>query len=142
MTPAHWQLLPVWSFGLAHEVAKAVGSAAGDPELYEKVTKSIAQAVLDRVIRQRQKRFDGEAVKTDMAYLNHVMIKAGFYDLMANPEGGTLKQRWSIAFVNMDQGAFDRIYKGVAGVIWNETLAQHFDNEYEMEQAVNQLLEY
>ncbi len=25
----------------------------------------------------------------------------------------------------------------VAGVIWNETLAQHFDDEYEMEQAVN-----
>ncbi|EKN4020529.1 TPA: DUF1367 family protein [Yersinia enterocolitica] len=143
---SYW--VPDWTFvsapeeWIAHEVAKAVGSAAGDPELYEKVTKSIAQAVLDRVIRQRQKRFDGEAVKTDMAYFNHVMIKAGFYDLMPNPEGGTLKQRWSIAFVNMDQGAFDRIYQGVAGVIWNETLGQHFDNEYKMEQAVNRLLEY
>ncbi len=143
---SYW--VPDWTFvstpeeWIAHEVAKGVGSTAGDPELYENVTKSIAQAVLDRIIRQRQKRFDGEAVKTDMAYFNHVMIKAGFYDLMPNPEGGTLKQRWSIAFVNMDQGAFDRIYQGVAGVIWNETLGQHFDNEYEMEQAVNRLLEY
>ncbi|WP_156304510.1 DUF1367 family protein [Yersinia rohdei] len=42
----------------------------------------------------------------------------------------------------MEWGAFDRVYKGVAGVIWNEALAQHFDNEYEMEQAVNRLLEY
>ncbi len=69
----------------------------------------------------------------DMAYFNHVMIKAGFYDLMLNPEGGTLKQRWSIAFVSRDQGAFDQIYKGMAGVIWSVTLGQHFDDKYEME---------
>ncbi len=69
-------------------------------------------------------------------------LKAGFYDLAANPDGGTLKQRWSIAFVNMSQEKFDKVYSGVAGVIWNETLQQHFADEHEMEQAVNRLMEY
>lgn len=70
------------------------------------------------------------------------MVKAGFYDLAANSDGGTLKQRWSIAFVNMSQEKFDKVYRGVAGVIWNETLQQHFTDEHEMEQAANRLMEY
>ncbi|CNJ77993.1 Protein of uncharacterised function (DUF1367) [Yersinia mollaretii] len=75
-------------------------------------------------------------------YFNHVMVKAGFYDLKPNPEGGTLKQRWSIAFANMGQSTFAQIYKGGAKVIWQETLNQHFASPGEMEQAVNRLLEY
>ncbi|MGN7971850.1 DUF1367 family protein [Serratia sp. 22264] len=94
------------------------------------------------LLRSASAAFDAEAVKTTEAYLNHVMVKAGFYDLAANPDGGTLKQRWSIAFVNMRQEKFDKVYSGVAGVIWNETLQQHFADEYEMEQAVNRLMEY
>ncbi|MEI7232837.1 DUF1367 family protein [Pectobacterium carotovorum] len=84
--------------------------------------------------------FDPEAVKTKDADLNHVMVKAGFYDLAPNPDGGTLKQRWIIAFVNMGQEKFDKVYRGVFGVIWNETLSQYFADEYEMEQAVSQLM--
>ncbi|WP_342205797.1 DUF1367 family protein [Serratia ureilytica] len=56
--------------------------------------------------------------------------------MTANSDGGTLKQRWSIAFVNMSQEKFNKVYSGVAGVIWNETLQQHFADEHEMEQAV------
>ncbi|WP_260654407.1 DUF1367 family protein [Yersinia enterocolitica] len=39
------------------------------------------------------------------------MVKAGFYDLRPKPEGGTLKQRWSIAFAKMDQTTFEPVYK-------------------------------
>ncbi|HGM6885876.1 TPA: DUF1367 family protein [Serratia marcescens] len=127
---------------IAHEVAKTLAAQAGDPLLYDNITKLIADSVLQRVAAQRQRRFDVEAVKTTEAYLNHVMVKAGFYDLAVNPDGGTLKQRWSIAFVNMSQEKFDKVYSGVAGVIWNETLQQHFADEHEMEQAVNRLMEY
>ncbi|CAI1619577.1 Protein of uncharacterised function (DUF1367) [Serratia quinivorans] len=143
---SYWE--PDWTFvsdpekWIAHEVAKTLAAQAGDPLLYDNITKLIADSVLQRVAAQRQRRFDAEAVKTTEAYLNHVMVKAGFYDLAANPDGGTLKQRWSIAFVNMSQEKFDKVYSGVAGVIWNETLQQHFAEEYEMEQAVNRLLEY
>ena len=143
---SYWE--PDWTFvsdpekWIAHEVAKTLAAQAGDPLLYDNITKLIAESVLQRVAAQRQRRFDAEAVKTTEAYLNHVMVKAGFYDLVANPDGGTLKQRWSIAFVNMSQEKFDKVYSGVAGVIWNETLQQHFADEHEMEQAVNRLMEY
>ncbi|ENZ3704584.1 MULTISPECIES: DUF1367 family protein [Serratia] len=143
---SYWE--PDWTFvsdpekWIAHEVAKTLAAQAGDPLLYDNITKLIADSVLQRVAAQRQRRFDAEAVKTTEAYLNHVMVKAGFYDLAANPDGGTLKQRWSIAFVNMSQEKFDKVYSGVAGVIWNETLQQHFADEHEMEQAVNRLMEY
>ncbi|MBP1129251.1 hypothetical protein JOE25_000794 [Serratia sp. PL17] len=68
------------------------------------------------------------------------MVKAGFYDLVANPDGGTLKQRWSITFVNMSQEKFDKVYSGVTGVIWNETLQQHFTDEREMDLLISRLL--
>lgn len=143
---SYWE--PDWAFvstpeqWIAHEVAREVAEQANDLSLYDNVTKLIAETVLQRVAAQRQRRFDAESVKTTEAYLNHVMIKAGFYDLAANPDGGTLKQRWSIAFVNMSQEKFNKVYSGVAGVIWNETLQQHFADEQEMEQAVNRLMEY
>jgi len=141
---SYWE--PDWTFvsdsekWIAHEVAKTLATQTGDPLLYDNITKLIADSVLQRVAAKRQSRFDTEAVKTTEAYLNHVMVKAGFYYLAANPDGGTLKQRWSIAFVNMSQEKFDKAYSGVAGVIWNETLQQHFADEYEMEQAISQLM--
>ncbi|WP_236306353.1 DUF1367 family protein [Dickeya zeae] len=39
-------------------------------------------------------------------------------------------------FTRMGQDKFDKVYHGVFGVIWNETLSQHFADQYEMEQAV------
>ncbi|QKJ87426.1 DUF1367 family protein [Paramixta manurensis] len=143
---SYW--VPDWQFvsrpeeWIAHEVAKVVAQQSQMPELYDNVTKGIAELVLEKIARQRRDRFDAEAVKSTDAYLNHVMIKAGFYDLAPNPDGGTLKQRWSIAFANMDQGKFDEVYRGVAGVIWNETLSQHFADPAEMESAINKLMEY
>ncbi|RLM26517.1 hypothetical protein BIY29_05525 [Brenneria alni] len=143
---AYWE--PAWSFvsrseeWIAHKVAQRLAQAAGDDSLYNNVTKEIANEVLGEVTAQRQLRFDAEAVKTEDAYLNHVMIKAGFYDLAPNPDGGTLKQRWSIAFANMGQEKFGKVYRGVFGVIWNETLSQYFSDEAEMENAVNQLMNF
>ncbi|AHG22176.1 hypothetical protein Z042_23100 [Chania multitudinisentens RB-25] len=150
----YWE--PEWAFvsdserwiaiEAANKTAKMMAEMAGDPSLYENVTKQIAdrsaEETLNRMATRRKSRFDAELIKTEEAYLNRVMIKAGFYDLIPNPDGGTLKQRWSIAFANMDQGKFDAVYRGVAGVIWNETLQQHFADEHEMEQAVNRLMEY
>ncbi|MHB2185559.1 DUF1367 family protein [Serratia marcescens] len=98
-----WKLFscwePDWTFAsdpgkwIAHEVAKTLATQAGDPLLYGNITKLIADSVLQRVAAQRQRRFDAEAVKTTEAYLNYVMVKAGFYDLATNPDGGTLKHR-------------------------------------------------
>ncbi|EOW7153623.1 TPA: DUF1367 family protein [Yersinia enterocolitica] len=136
----NWQFVSASEEWIAHEVAKAVGETARDPTLYDNATKSIAESVLARLARQRQKRFDSTAIKSEAVYFNHVMVKAGFYDLRPNPEGGTLKQRWSIAFAKMDQTTFEQVYKGVARVIWHETLSRHFASKSEMVQAVNRLM--
>ncbi len=138
----HWSFVSAPESWIAHSVAKELATAAGDPALYENVTKGIADGILAKLAGKRQLRFDAETVKTNEAYLNHVMVKAGFYDLAASPDGGTQKQRWSIAFVNMDQEKFGEVYRGVSGVIWNETLQYHFSDEAEMEAAVNQLLSF
>lgn len=142
----YWE--PDWTFvsapevWIAEEVARELAEEAGDPSLYDNVTKGIAARVLNKVAAQRRRRFDPETVKTKASYLNHVMIKAEFYDLEPNPDGGTLKQRWSIAFANMSQEQFDKVYRGVFGVIWNETLSQYFSDKAEMENAVNQLMNF
>ncbi|EFE22805.1 hypothetical protein EDWATA_02177 [Edwardsiella tarda ATCC 23685] len=140
--------IPRWDFvsrsenWVAHTVARRIAEAAADPSLYDNVTRQIAQGVLACLAEKRRGLFDAEAIKTDEAYLNHVMTQAGFCDVKPAPDGGTFRQRWSIAFANMDQATFDRIYRGVAGVIWNETLSQHFASEAEMELALNQLMAF
>ncbi len=100
------------------------------------------ELVGDRLAEKRRGLFDAEVLKTEEAYLNHVMTQAGFCDVKPAPDGGTYRQRWSIAFANMDQATFDSIYRGVAGVIWNETLSQHFASEAEMALAVDQLMAF
>ncbi len=140
--------IPDWAFvsdpesWIAHEVAKEVAVKAGTPDMYDSITKDIAELVLSRVANQRKERFDAQTVKTMEAYFNHVMCKACFFDLTASPDGGTLKQRWSIAFANMSQEKFNGVYRGVAGVIWNETLSQYFNSRQDMDQAIDRLMEY
>lgn len=94
---------------------------------------------LKRLKQQRENKLDYEGMKTLMGYLNDVMIKAGFYDIKPVASGGTLKERWSIAFDKCPQELFNEIYKGVFGVIWNETLSNVYQDEWELENKVNQL---
>ena len=88
----------------------------------------------------REGKLDYEGMKTLEAYLDHVMKKAGFYDIKPGQDGGTLKERWSISFGNMSQEKFNDVYKGVFGVIWNETLCNVYENEWELENKINQLI--
>ena len=79
-------------------------------------------------------------MKTLEAYLNHVMKQAGFYDIKPSADGGTLKERWSISFDNCPQEKFNEIYKGVFGVIWNETLCNVYQDEWALENKISQLM--
>ena len=125
---------------IAQAVAREIAVAANDENLYQNVTKPIADSVLAKVRSNRESKLDYEGMKTLEAYLDHVMKKAGFYDIKPGQDGGTLKERWSISFGNMSQEKFNDVYKGVFGVIWNETLCNVYENEWELESKINQLI--
>lgn len=125
---------------IANQIAWEIAQAANDEHLYHHVTKPIADVVLGKIRKKRESSLDYEGMKTLEAYLNHVMKKAGFYDVRATQDGGSVKERWSISFVNMPQEKFNEIYKGVFGVIWNETLCKVYQDESALENKINQLI--
>uniref|UniRef100_UPI00288BFFAC DUF1367 family protein n=1 Tax=Haemophilus parahaemolyticus TaxID=735 RepID=UPI00288BFFAC len=55
-------------------------------------------------------------------------------------DGGTIKERWSISFDNMQQEQFNEVYRGVFGVIWNETLCNVYQDEWALENKISQLM--
>lgn len=125
---------------IAQAVAHEIAVAANDENLYQNVTKPIADRVLAKVRSNRESKLDYEGMKTLEAYLDHVMKKAGFYEVRPSQDGGTMKERWSISFANMSQEKFNSVYKAVFGVIWNETLCNIYESEWELDNKINQLI--
>ncbi|MCX8818341.1 DUF1367 family protein [Vibrio parahaemolyticus] len=126
----------------AHETAKRFCDLAGRGDMYETHGAEIADLVLSQLKQERKKRCDTEAYKCPENYRRKVMVDSGFFDLEVQPNGGTIKRPWSIAFENMTQGEFERIYKGCFSTIWNMSLFQVFANEQEVHNAVCQLMEF
>ncbi|SMB88050.1 Protein of unknown function [Pasteurella testudinis DSM 23072] len=102
--------------------------------------KQFAEVRINKLKTERENRLDYEGMKTLEGYLNHVMLKGGFYDIKPVASGGTVKERWSIAFDNMPQETFNEVYKGVYGVIWNETLCNVYESEQALDNKISQLL--
>lgn len=102
--------------------------------------KVFADQCRNELKQHRENKLDYEGMKTLEGYLNHVMLKAGFYDIKPAISGGTFKERWSIAFDNMSQEIFNEVYKGVYGVIWNETLCSVYESEWQLDNKINQLM--
>ncbi|ABR74583.1 hypothetical protein CBG46_10025 [Actinobacillus succinogenes] len=125
---------------IAQAVAHEIAIVANDEHLYQNVTKPIADRVLAKVRSNRESKLDYEGMKTLEAYLDHVMKKAGFYDIKPSQDGGTTKERWSISFANMSQEKFNSVYRAVFGVIWNETLCNIYESEWELDNKINQLI--
>lgn len=127
---------------IAHETAKRFCQLAGRIDMYESHGTEIAELVLADVKKKREGHCDPEAYKCEENYRYQVMIVAGFFDLEFLPNGGTVKRPWSIAFDNMNQEQFEKIYKGCFNVIWNKSLSQVFNDEQEMQNAVYQHMEF
>ena len=125
---------------IAQAVAREIAVAANDENLYQNVTKPIADSVLAKVRLNRESKLDYEGMKTLESYLDHVMKKAGFYDIKPAQDGGTVKERWSISFANMSQERFNDVYKTVYGVIWNEMLCNIYEDEVVLDNKINQLI--
>lgn len=81
-------------------------------------------------------------MKTLEGFLDYVMKKAGCCDLKPTADGGTIKERWSIAFDKMPQAVFNDVYKRCFGVIWNEVLSGTFESEEELDATLNVLMAF
>lgn len=140
--------IPSWSFvsqaekWVAHKVASEVGRLAGDPALYENVTKAIAEGVIEMLSVERSIRFDPNVLKTVEAFRAEMLIKAGLFDIVTLAGGGAYKRPRSMSFANMGAEAFEDCYKRIFGAIWNEVLFQHFANEEDCQNLINQLSEF
>lgn len=125
---------------IGDQIAKRFAKYSNNPTAYREFCKPIVDEVLGEVEKHRRDKLDYEGMKTLEAYLNHVMKKAGFYDIKPSQDGGTFKERWSISFANMSQEKFNEVYKGVYGVIWNETLCNVYENEWALDNKISQLI--
>lgn len=124
---------------LANQLCRRFAEIAKNPTAYTAM-KAVADQELERIKQHREERLDYEGMKTLEAYLNYVMKKAGFYDIKPSQDGGTFKERWSISFANMPQEKFNEVYKGVYGVIWNETLCNVYEEQWMLDNKINQLM--
>lgn len=140
--------IPAWAFvsqaekWVAHKVASEIGRLAGDPSLYANVTKAIADDVVQQLSIERAKKFDPNVLKTVEAFRSEMLIKAGLFDVVSAAGGGTRKEPRSMSFANMNAEAFEDCYKRLFGAIWNEVLFQHFADEQECQNMINQLSEF
>lgn len=98
--------------------------------------------VILRLENKRKNKLDYEGMKTLEGFLDYIMKKAGCYELKPTSEGGTYKERWSIAFDKMPQAVFNDVYKRCFGVIWNEVLSDVFATEEELEARINILMDF
>ncbi len=127
---------------LAHAVAKRFCTLGGNPDLYELQGFEIAEAVIAELSKRREGVIDLEAYKSEETYRKKVMVEAGLYEQVILPDGGAIKQPWSIAFERMTEDEFREIYSAVHRVIWQKTLFQIFEDQSEMDRAVNQLMAF
>lgn len=125
---------------IAENIAKRFAKYSQNPTAYHDFCKPIVDEVLAEIEKTRQNKLDYEGLKTLEAYLNHTMIKAGFFDIRPLATGGCMKERWSIAFDSLPQEKFNEVYKGVYGVIWNETLCNVYESEWALDNKINQLM--
>jgi hypothetical protein len=72
-----------------------------------------------------------------------VTILAGFRDAVVNIKGEVRWKARSIAFANMEEEEFARVYKAVFSVLWQQVL-QYVDGltEQEAHNIINQLVSY
>lgn len=134
-----WEMVSEPERWVAHKVAATLGKMAGDATLYENVTKEIADSVIQELAIERQRRFDPNVLKTPEAFRAEMLIKAGMFDVVRLPGGGTYKQPHSMSFASMNQDDFNDCYKRLFGAIWNAVLFQQFDDEATCQRLIDQL---
>lgn len=128
-----------------HSVSEVLTHYIADPAAKQAIQDMLEdrkQYTLNRLKNRRENKLDYEGLKTLEGFLDYVMKKAGCYDLKPSLDGGTIKERWSIAFDKMPQAVFNDVYKRCFGVIWNEILSDVFASEQELQNRIDMLLSF
>lgn len=127
---------------IAHRVAKEFAKLSQNKDFYEKYGKDIADKVLQDVTDERKINLDGVSYHNLDLYRRKIMIDADFFDYILLPDGGALREPYSIAFDRMSQDKFNEIYRGCFNQIWQQTLIQVFDKPEDAERAVNEMMSF
>ncbi|MCV4285074.1 DUF1367 family protein [Pseudomonas capsici] len=116
-----------------HGLAKFFESASGKPgQLSEAVTAYIAQ-----IEAERAERFPS-VDKSREAFREWVTIEAGHFHLIRTPDG-VRKEAKSISWANMDETAFEPLYRDVFNACWRLVLSAHFESEQAALDAAGQI---
>ncbi len=127
---------------IAHNVAKEFANLSQNKDFYERYGKEIANKVIQGVSKERQMKLNSDAFHNIDLYRRKIMIDAGFFDYILLPDGGALREPYSIAFDEMSQDKFNEIYRGCFNQIWQQTLIQVFDTELEAQQAIDSMMSF
>lgn len=119
-----------------HGLAKFFEKASGKPgQLSEAVAAYIANLEAERA-----ERFPA-VDKSREAFREEVIVDAGHFNLVQTPSG-VKKEAKSISFANMDDLAFEPLYRDVFNACWRLVLSSHFDTEADAMSAADLMGSY
>lgn len=119
-----------------HGLAKFFEKASGKPgQLSEAVAAYIASLEAERA-----ERFPA-VDKSREAFREEVIVDAGHFNLVQTP-AGVKKVAKSISFANMDDLAFEPLYRDVFNACWRLVLSSHFDTEADAMSAADLMGSY
>lgn len=95
------------------------------------------QAYIDKLEEDRVQRFP-VVEKSREAFREWITIEAGHFTLVQSP-AGIEKRVKSISWSQMDDVAFEALYKDVFATCWRLVLQSHFETEAEAMSAAEQL---
>jgi len=117
-------------------LARFFEAASGKPgQLSHAVDSYIAQLEIERA-----ERFPA-VDKSREAFREWVTIEAGHFHLVRTPDG-VRKEAMSISWANMDDTAFEPLYRDVFNACWRLVLSAHFENEDAALSAADQIGSY
>ena len=119
-----------------HGLARFFEKANGKPgQLSEAVAAYIASLEAERA-----ERFPA-VDKSREAFREEVIVDSGHFDLVQTP-AGVKKVAKSISFANMDDLAFEPLYRDVFNACWRLVLSSHFDTEADAMSAADLMGSY
>ncbi|MDW6094034.1 DUF1367 family protein [Vibrio rhizosphaerae] len=82
------------------------------------------------------------AVKNFEVYREQITILAGYFEATYNLDGSVKVRAKSISFANMDEIEFQELYSKVLDITWNKVLSGIFADKQQLENVVNQLMNF
>lgn len=119
-----------------HGLAKFFEKASGKPG---QLSEAVA-AYITSLEAERAERFPA-VDKSREAFREEVIVEAGHFNLVQTP-AGVKKEAKSISFANMDDLAFEPLYRDVFNACWRLVLSSHFDSEADAMSAADLMGSY